>query len=54
MRSRTYDTTYCMGTAEAIYYKVIDTNNVKQNAIIQNCGSSLSNKFVDISYVIII
>ena len=49
--SRTYDTTYCMGTAESIYYKVIDSNNLKQNAIVQNCGSSLTKKFVDISYV---
>lgn len=38
-----------MGTAESVWYKVIDKNDVKQNAIVEACGSSLTKKFVDVT-----
>lgn len=39
-----------MGTAESVWYKVINKNNVKQSQLVSSCGSSLAKKFVDVSY----
>ena len=50
--SRTYDTTFCQGKAESIWYKVLNENNEKQKKILESCGSNLKKEFVDITYFI--
>ena len=46
---RTYDTSFCMGKAESIWYKVLNYEDPKQKEIVDNCGSSLKKEFVDIT-----
>lgn len=52
--SRTYDTTFCMGKAESIWYKVLNDIDEKQKKILDSCGSKLKKDFVDITYFILI
>ncbi|KAK8807772.1 hypothetical protein WA171_000721, partial [Blastocystis sp. BT1] len=40
---------YCYSSVESVWVRIPDTSNAERKAIVDNCGSALRKKFVDIS-----